>query len=117
VHAAQTRNWAIIVSIPSTDKVGAGTAGADAGAATMLSVAVVALLTGFGSLIALAAVTVEVTVPLAGATNENVHAIDAPAASVATGEAGEHELVIPAGRPEIVHDALLAALGPLLVQV
>lgn len=41
----------------------------------------------------------------------------APAASVATGEAGEHVTTAPAGSPLTAQPAFAAALGPRLVQV
>ncbi len=75
------------------------------------------LLPGNGSAVVEPAVPVTVTPPLTGAVKLTEQTIVAPTVSEATGCTGAHTTVAPDGKPATAHVALVATLGPSLVQV
>lgn len=76
------------------------------------------LLAGTGSTVLLLAVTKAAMVPVVVGVNCTVQAMLPPDANgEAVGTLGVQDVVAPAGRPEITHEADVAALGPALVQL
>ncbi len=102
--------------LPATALAGKLALAARSALALIAVVALAVLFALFGSAVLLAAVTVAMTLPLAGAVYDTVHARLLPLASVAADDAGTHAVLAPTGRPAIVQVTLLALLGPLLMQ-
>jgi hypothetical protein len=75
------------------------------------------LLASIGSAVALLAVVLIVSTPLAGATNDELHVTDAPTANGLGAGLGEHVCVAPGGNPDNAHVTAAAGLGPKFVQV
>jgi hypothetical protein len=106
-----------VIDWPAVADVGSVVAACmSARAATVTGVCAV-LFAATGSAVCEPAVPVTVRLPLAGTGYETLQTIALPAGSEAAGTAGAQLTAAPGGRPLAAQVALLAALGPLLVQV
>jgi hypothetical protein len=103
--------------LPATALAGNVALAARSALALIAVVALAVLFALFGSAVLLAAVTVAMTLPLAGAVYDTEHARLLPLASVAADDAGTHAKVAPTGKPVMVQLASVASLGPALLQV
>jgi hypothetical protein len=75
------------------------------------------LLASTGSAVVLLAVVLIVSTPVDGATNVELHTIDAPTANGSGVGFGEHVCTAPGGNPDNAHVTATAGLGPRFVQL